>query len=162
VPLVGKRPALVDQATGMGVSAADLEAARVDVPDVRAAAEVVDMVADFADLAVVVGVEVLPRLTDVAAPGDHVEQVRDDARRQEAGAVLIVIIAPRIACAFREDLELLRLGVIAPDAGVDRHALVVGCAGLANARMREHAMAAIEPPVGPPDEAVERLVSVLI
>jgi hypothetical protein len=61
-----------------------------------------------------------------------------------------------------EHLELVPHRVIPPDAGVDRHALLVGRARLADAAVREDAVAAVEPAVGPPDEAVERLVRVLI
>ena len=42
-----------------------------------------------------------------------------------------------------------------------RLALVVGRAGLADVRVREHAVAAVEPAVGSPDERVQRLVRVL-
>src|SRR5262249_29680978 len=73
VPLLGKRSALVKETAGVCMAAADGEATRVDVADVRAAAEVVDVIADFADLAVVVGIEVLPRLADIAPAGDHVK-----------------------------------------------------------------------------------------
>ena len=52
--------------------------------------------------------------------------------------------------------------VIAPDAGVERRALVVGRARLADVRVREHAVAAVEPAVRAPGERVERLVRVLV
>ena len=52
--------------------------------------------------------------------------------------------------------------MIPPDAGVDLRALVVGRARLADVRMREHAVTAVQPAVGAPDERVERFVRVLI
>ena len=55
-----------------------------------------------------------------------------------------------------------RVGMIAPDAGVERHALVVGRAGLADLRVREDAVAAVEPAVRSPGEGVQRLVRVLV
>src|SRR5205823_384744 len=66
------------------------------------------------------------------------------------------------ARAVGEDLEDMAGRVIAPDAGVDRHAPGVGRAGLADARVGEDAMTAIKPAVGPPGERVERLVGVLV
>src|SRR5262249_25286845 len=155
--LFGIRAALVDEAAGMGVTAADFQAARVDIADVGAAAEVVDVIANLADLAVSVEIEVLPRLANVQTARDDVKQVRNDARGQKTGAVFVVIVAPRIACPLGEDLEFLRLGMIAPDAGVEGHAVLVRRARLADARVRENAVAAIEPAVRSTDEAVERL-----
>ena len=77
-------------------------------------------------------------------------------------AVLVEIEAPGIARAVGEDFEDVPGRMIAPDAGVDRRAVLVRRAGLADARMREDAVAAVEPAVGAPGEGVERLVRVLI
>jgi len=57
-----------------------------------------------------------------------------------------------------EDLEDVLRGMIAPDAGIDRDAVGVGRAGLADARVGEDAVAAVEPAVGAPVEAVQGLV----
>src|SRR5262249_29959319 len=91
-----------------------------------------------------------------------VEQMRDDARFDEAFAMLVEIEAPRIARALCEDLELVTGRVVAPDASVDRRALLRRSAGLADERVREDAVATVEPAIGSPGEGVERLVRVLV
>src|SRR5262249_3650825 len=112
VPFFRVGASLIDKTSRVGVTATALQTARVLVAGVRRHAEVVDVVADLPDVAVGVGVEVLPRLPDVQAAGDHVEQVRDDTGGQEAGAVLIEVEPPRVTGAFSEDLELLRERVV--------------------------------------------------
>ena len=87
--------------------------------------------------------------------------MRDDAGRVEELALRIVVEAPRVARALGEDLEGVARRVITPDAGVDLLALGVRRAGLADDRMSEHAVVAVEPAVGAPDETVERLVRVV-
>ena len=88
--------------------------------------------------------------------------MRDDAGFDEGLAVLVEVEAPGVAGAVGEDLEDVPGRMIAPDAGVDRHALVVRRARLADARMREDAVAAVEPAVRAPGEGVQRLVRVLV
>src|SRR5262249_37659236 len=83
-------------------------------------------------------------------------------RADERLAVFVEVQAPGIAGAVGEDLEFVPGWMIAPDAGVDRHAILVGRAGLADLGMREDAVTAVEPAIGAPDEGVERLVRVLI
>ena len=144
----------------MGVAAAGGVGAVV--AGVRRVADPVAVVGDGLDVVVGVGIEVLAGLPLVAAALNHVIQVRDDAGGDERLAVVVEIDAPGIARAVGEDLEDVPRRVIAPDAGVDRRALVVGRARLADLRMREHAVAAVEPAVGAPGEGVERLVRVLI
>ena len=102
-----------------------------------------------------------PGLPLVAAALDDVVEVRDDAGGDERLAVLVEVDAPGVARAVGEDLEVVPRRVIAPDAGVDRDAVGVGRAGLADARVGEDAVAAVEPAVGAPGERVERLVRVL-
>ena len=51
--------------------------------------------------------------------------------------------------------------MVPPDAGVDSRSVGLGRARPADGRVREHAVAAIEPAIGPPDERIERFVSVL-
>ena len=128
----------------------------------RVVAHVVPVVGDRLDVVVRVRVEVRAGLPLVAAALNDVVQVRDDAGRAERLAVVVEVDAPRVARALGEDFELVPRRMIAPDAGVERHALVVGRARLADARVREHAVAAVEPAVRAPDEGVERLVRVLV
>ena len=125
------------------------------------AARVMRVVGDRLDVVVGERIEVLARLTLVAGAGQDVIQVRDHAGRVEELAASVVIEAPRIARALGEDLEDTAGRVEAPDAGVDLHALFVGRTRLADDRVREHAVVAVEPAVRTPDEAVERLVRVV-
>ena len=145
----------------MGVAAADFVglAAVVVVPLV---AGVVAMVGDGFDVVVGVGVPVVAGLPLVAGPGDDVVAVGDDAGGGEEVAVLVVVEPPGIAGPFGEDLELVADGVIPPDAGVELRPFGLFRAGLADRGVREDAVAAVEPAVGPPDEAVERFVGVLV
>src|SRR5437667_2403993 len=88
--------------------------------------------------------------------------MRNDAGLDETLAVLIEIYAPGIAGAFPEDLENVFGGMIAPYAGIDTGALLVGRAGFADVRVREHTMAAVEPAIRTPGEGAERFVGVLV
>src|SRR5438105_583169 len=120
------------------------------------------VIAAFANLTVSKRIEILSSLANVKSLRHDVEEMRDDARGEEAGPVFIVVIAPGIAGALGENFKLLRDRVIAPDAGVHRHAFVVRRARLADQRMREHALAAVQPAVRAPDEAIDGLVRILI
>ena len=51
--------------------------------------------------------------------------------------------------------------MVSPPAGVKLDPLLIGRAGLANVGMRENAVAAIEPAIWPPDEAIQRLMAVV-
>ena len=113
------------------------------------------------DVLIGVGVEVLPGLPVIPPAGDDVVEVRYDARGDEPLAMLVVIETPGIAGAMREDLKLMAHRMIAPDTGIDGLAMVIGGAGLANAAVREDAVAAVEPAVWAPNEAVERFVGIL-
>src|SRR5262245_13862297 len=158
---LGPGPALIDHAAGVGVAAAELVglAAVVVVPLV---AGVVAVVGDRLDVAVGVGIEVLGGLPLVASAGNDVEDVRDDAGGGEEVAVLVVVEAPGVAGAVGKGLERVPHGMIAPDAGVELDALVIRRARLAELAVREDAVAAIEPAIRPPDEAVERFVRVFV
>ena len=52
--------------------------------------------------------------------------------------------------------------VVAPDAGVDLLPFSLGGPGFPDPGVREDTVAAVEPAIGPPDEGVQRLVSVLV
>ena len=124
-------------------------------------AGVVRVVGDGLDVFIGVRVEVLPGLSVVSPTGDDVVEMRNDARGDEPLAMLVVIEPPRVAGAMREDLELMPHGMVTPHAGIDGLALVIRRARLADAAVREDAMAAIQPAVRAPDEAVESFVRVL-
>jgi len=129
---------------------------------VRVVADVVQVIGDGLDVVEHVFVEVLAALALVTAALDHVVEVRNHAGGDESLTVLVEIDAPRIRRAPGEDLELTPRRMEAPHAAIDRSALAVRAAGLADVRVREHAVAAVEPTVGTPRERVERLVRVLI
>ena len=157
---VGPGAALVDHRAGVGVAAARRRSDR-PLPRVRVGADVVAVVGDRLDVVVGVRVEVRPGLPLVPAALDHVVEVRDHAGGEEGLAVLVEVDAPGVARAVGEDLELVLRRVIAPDPGVDRDAVLVGRAGLADLRVGEDAVAAVEPAVGAPGERVQGLVRVL-
>ena len=120
------------------------------------------MVGDRLDVVEGVRIEVLAGLPLVAGARNHVIQVRDDAGGRERVAVVVEVEAPRIAGALGEDLEGLPGRVIAPDRAVELLTLGIRRSRLADVRVREDAVAAVEPAVGAPREGVERLVGVLI
>ena len=76
--------------------------------------------------------------------------------------MLVEVEPPRVTGPVGKHFEHVPGRMIAPDAGVERDATVVGGAGLADARVGEDAVAAVEPAVGAPGEAVERLVRVVL
>src|SRR5262249_38726363 len=132
------------------------------VAAVRRRPDVMQVVGDGRDVGVGVEVKVVARLALVAGPLNNVEAVRDDARLAERLAAVVEVEAPRVAGAVGEYLEDVARRVVAPDAGVDRDAVLVGRARLADARVGEDTVAAVEPAVRAPDEAIERLVGVLV
>src|SRR5260370_42701759 len=92
---------------------------------------------------------------------NNVENVRDDACFTKRLPVIVKVQAPGIARPVGEDFEDMARRLVAPDPGVDRHALVVRCAGLADSRVSEHPMAAVQPAIGPPGKSVQRFVRVV-
>jgi len=120
------------------------------------------MIGDGHDLREGVGVVVTARLSLVARPLDDVEEVRNDASGEEGLTSIVEVDSPGIAGAPREDLELPLRRVIAPDPGVDRHALLVGSSRCSDVRVGEDAVATVEPAIGSPGEAIEGFVGVLI
>ena len=121
-----------------------------------------NMIGNGFDVVVNVRIEMRAGLALVTAALNHVEQMRNDAGFDDALAVLVEIDAPRIAGAFGKQFEHMLGRMITPDAGVDARAFAVRRAGLADVRMREHAVAAIKPAVRSPGESVQRFVRVLI
>ena len=151
----------VDHRAGVRVAAAGRR--RSAVAGVRPLpSDPVHVIGDGLDVVVGVRVEVLARLPLVARALDDVVQVLDDARGRERMAVVVEVEAPRIAGAFGEHLEDVLRRMVAPDAAVQLLALGVRRAGLADVRVREHAVRSVEPAIGAPGEGVEHLVRVLI
>ena len=121
----------------------------------------VTVIPDRLDVPVDVRIEMLPPLAVVPRPLDDVPEVRDDARLGEELPVVVEVHPPRVAGAPGEDLELLLRGVVPPVGAVQRNPLPPGRARLPDPGVGEHPVAAVEPSVRPPDEAVERLVLVM-
>ena len=121
----------------------------------------VPVTGDRLDVVKRIGIEVLSRLPLVPRSLDHVVEVRNHACRLERMAQIVEVHAPRITRALGKDLEDVPHRMVPPDAGVDPGAVGLGRARFADGGTREHAVAAVEPAVGAPDEGVERLVSVL-
>src|SRR5688500_1004982 len=152
---------LIDHRPGVGVAAPQLIRlpAVVVVPLVP---RVMPVVGNRLDVVVGVGVEMLAGLPLVARAGDDVVAVGDDAGGGEEIAVLIVVEPPGVAGPLGKDLELVPYGVITPNAGVNPRSLLLRRARLADSGVCEDAVAAVEPAVGAPDEAVERLMGVFV
>ena len=155
---------VIDGEARVRVTAADRVGRLGNLQRVRlmdTAARVVRMVGNRLDVVVGKRIKVLAGLTLVAGAGENMIEVRNHAGRVEELAARIVIQTPRIARAFGEDLENMASRMKAPDTGVDLHALRVGSARLTHDRVGEDAVVAVEPAIGTPDEAIERLVRVL-
>ena len=76
-------------------------------------------------------------------------------------AQVVEIHSPRIARALGKNLEDMPNRMVPPDASVDSRSVGLGRARPADGGVCEHAVAAVEPAIGPPDERIERLVRVL-
>ena len=186
VILLGPAPAEIAHEARVRVTAARRVGARIAA--VRCRAEEVPVVGDGLDVVVDEGVDgllarlgevlrevvrrdalrlrdrrrvVLAGLTMVTPALHHVEQVRDHARLDEELPVFVEVQAPRIARALGEDLEAFLHRLIAPHAGVHELPLRVRRADDLDVRVREDAVAAVEPAVRPPCESVKHLVRVL-
>ena len=121
----------------------------------------VGVVADGLDGVVSVGIEVGSGLFVINSALDDVEEVWDDTAGGETVTEIVKVEAPGVGEAAGEDFEFLGFGVEAPDAGVEIKALFFSCTRLADEGVGEDALAAVEPTVGTPDEAVQSFVSVL-
>ena len=90
------------------------------------------MVGDRLNVVVRVRIEMLARLPLVPAALNDVIQVRNHAGRAKRLAVVVEIDAPRIARAFGEDFELVPRRMIPPDGRVERDAIGIRRARLAD------------------------------
>src|SRR3569623_78632 len=109
-------------------------------------------------IAVGIGVEMLACLPLVTAALNDVIQVRNDTGGQKALALVVEIVAPRVARAVSENFELVLRRMIAPDARVNRRALIVRRARLADARVRGHAVTAVETAIKTPNKRVKPFI----
>ena len=108
-------------------------------------------------------------------PGITCKRVRDDAGADQQLALGVVVDAPRIAEPVRDHLETILGRVIAPHAAVDLHAVARQqiarerllrlvdpslAFGLPDLRVGGVSLQSVEPAVGPPVQAVDRLVAI--
>src|SRR4051794_26629908 len=94
-------------------------------------------------------------------PMDHVEEVGDDAGGEEPLAALVEVQAPGVAGPLGDVFEGGGRGVIPPDAAVDGRAFLLGRAGLADVGGLGDAVAAVEPAVRAPRQAIDHVVPAL-
>src|SRR5262245_9274094 len=92
---------------------------------------------------------------------NQVKEVAGDGVGDKCFTVLVPIEAPGIGEAVAEDFEDLARGMIAPDAAVDRNALLLRAARRADPAGAGSTAAAVEPTVWPPAEAIGAVVVVL-
>src|SRR5207244_411686 len=111
------------------------------------------VIADLAEQAVRIGIETAPRLANVGAAGNDVEEVRNDAGCQKRLAMGVEVEPPGITGAFGKNTELARVRAIAPDGGVHLHAADPGPG--------EDAVQAVEQAVRSPLQGVQHLVGVM-
>ena len=157
---IGPRAAEIDAGARVGVAAADgVRAVAVGVVPLPAGP--VPVAGDRLDVVERIGIEVLARLPLIPRSLDHVVEVWNDARRLERMPQIVEVHAPRVARAFGKDFEDMPNRMVSPDAGVDSRSVGLGRARPADGGVREHAVTAVEPAIGPPDERIERLVGVL-
>src|SRR4051794_6130308 len=95
-------------------------------------ADVMPMVGNRLNVGVGIRIEMLAGLPLVSGALNDVIQMRNDAGCAKRLAMLVEVNAPRIAGAFGEHFENLPRRVISPDAGVNRHALRLWRARLAD------------------------------
>ena len=162
----GEVVAVVDRQAAMGMTAPGLVRA-VGLDDAALGGTMHDgprevrVVGDGLDVVVGVGLEMLAGLTLVTGAGQDVIKVRDHAGRDEHLSAGVEVQAPRVARALGEDLEGAGPRVEAPDAGVDLAALLGRRTRLADDGVGEYTVAAVEPAIGAPGEAVQGLMGVL-
>src|SRR3954452_9852234 len=114
----GPRAALVDHGAGVCMSAARV--ARSPISQVGHRADVMPMVGNRLNVGVRIRIEMLAGLALVSGALNDVKQVRNDAGRAKRLAMFIEVDAPRIACPFGENFEIMPRWVESPDAGVNR------------------------------------------
>jgi hypothetical protein len=74
--------------------------------------------------------------------------------------VLVKIQTPWIACPVRENFKAMRDRIVSPYACGKLHSVLIQRARLTYRRAIEDTLGTVEPPVGPPDQTVKRLVGI--
>ena len=168
VDIVHEQRAVVDRGPGAtqvdhraGVRMAAPGGIGAAVAPVRVRARVVPVIGDRLDVVIGVGIEVLARLPLEPSALDHVIEMRDHAGGDDHLAARVEVDSPGVAGALGKHLEDMPDRVVAPDARIDRSAESTRGAGFADQGVGEDAVAAIKPAVGPPNEAIERLVGIV-
>ena len=127
------------------------------------------MIGDGLDIIEDVRIDVAAALTVIDAAGDDMPEMRDHAGGDEDLAVVIKVHSPRIAEAVRDDFKAVLRWMVTPNTtinvltifdrnlGRERIALVEDFAAigrLAHGRACGEALAAVEPAIGSPIEAI--------
>ena len=124
-------------------------------------ADVMCVISNCGDVFIGIGVEVLTTLSLVSCSLNHMPQVRNHTGCDEGLTPVIEVHTPRIAGAIHEGFKDVLLWMIAPNRGVQRQAGVVCSPWAPDFRVREDAMAAVQPAVRSPDECIQCFMSVL-
>ena len=98
-----------------------------------------------------------PMRDDCALALEVVPQVVDHAGADEGAAFLVPSDAPGVAGAFAEQLEIPSPRVNAEQGAGE----LVVAASMADVAVIEDAVQTVQPAIGPPNETVERLMSVV-
>src|SRR5687767_10149763 len=110
------------------------------------------MLGDRLDVVVGERIEMPSRLPLVKSALDHVIEVGNHAGCDEGMPEIVEVDAPWIAGAMGKDLELFLGGMPSPDARVQLDPLRSGRPRRTDVRIRENALAAVEPSIGTPIE----------
>ena len=94
----------------------------------------------------------------VVCARDQVPEVADDVVGEDHFAEVVVVEAPGIRRAAGHHLEAMRAWMHPPDRAVDRRAGRLGISRPPHAARGEDAVAAVEPAVGAPHQAVHHVV----
>ena len=164
VVFFGPVAALVDEHADVGVAAAEFagfaaEAVFFEVAPFFGAGVPVEVVGGLFDDFVDVGVEVGAEHAAVIGTGDDVPEVADDGVDHEEFAIGIPVVAPGVGAAVGDGFEDFAGGVVAPDGAVEFGAFFGRGAGGADGGGVGDAVAAVEPAVGAPAEAVDDVVA---
>jgi len=122
------------------------------------AARPMDVVGAACNEAKRVRVHVLAVHAFVARTGNDVEEVFDDAVRDEHLAVIVEGDAPGIRGAMGDNLKRVSRRMKPPDAAVQPDPVAVRRAGPADPRIGKNAVATVEPAVRSPGETVDDVV----
>ena len=119
------------------------------------------VVANCLDVVINVGVDVLSTLFVVDTALNNVKQMGNHTARGETLAVVVKVEAPGIGKAAGKNFEDLSRRVVTPDTSVDELPICGFVVRITDLRLREDAVAAIQPAIRAPDKAVQCFVAII-